>query len=496
MNGNCDHEVIIVGTGFGGMGAAIQLKRMGIKDILMVDRADDLGGTWHVNTYPGLAVDIPSTTYSYSFEPNPYWSRAYAPGAELKAYAVHVAEKYKLRRLMQFNSSVEKCVYDERARTWTVHVEGRKPVSGKILILATGFLSQPKNPDIEGLGSFAGKIIHTAKWDHSYDFRGKRAAMIGTGATAVQLLPKLVPQVAHMDVYQRTPIWVFPKYDPKIPPRVRKLFAAVPATQRALRYVTNTALEVGVVIGVLHNKEAPFLTENGEKACLAHLRRQVKDPVLREKLTPKYNLGCKRPTFANDYYPMFSRENVELVTDSIDCIKPKGIMTKDGKLRDIDALVLATGYKVWEKGNFPAFEVYGKDGVELGQWWGENGYQSYEGIACKGYPNMFYLAAPYAFTGLSYFFTIEGQMNHMARCLGEMKRKRADTFEVKDAAQSRFMKKMDKNMQSSLLVNGNCGPANSYYFNKNGESTLLRPESTAIALRRSSRFELRDYRFA
>ena len=201
-----DHEVIIVGCGFGGMGAAIQLGRLGIKSILMLERADDLGGTWHINHYPGLAVDIPSFTYSYSFEPNPNWSRMYAPGAELKAYTQHVADKYGLRRHMRFNSPVEKAVYDEAGRYWTVYPSGQPPVTARMLVLATGFLSQPHTPDIPGIQNFAGKIMHTAAWDHGYELKGKRAAVIGTGATAVQLLPKIAPLLEQMDVYQRTPI--------------------------------------------------------------------------------------------------------------------------------------------------------------------------------------------------------------------------------------------------------------------------------------------------
>ena len=491
-----DHEVIIVGAGFGGMGAAIQLQRMGINDVLIVDRASDVGGTWHLNTYPGLAVDIASTTYSYSFEPNPHWSRVYAKGAELKAYAAHVADKYDLRKLMQFNTEVEKVVYDEQAHTWTVHTEGRAPVTSRLLVLATGFLSQPKYPDIPGLGSFEGKVIHTAKWDHDYELRGKRAAVIGTGATAVQLLPEIAPLLSHMDVYQRTPIWVTPKFDTRIPEGVQTLFEKLPVTQRLARYFTSSMLEMLMVVGALHFKEFKYLTRSAERACKAHLKRQVPDPELRRKLTPDYNFGCKRPTFSNTYYPTFMRENVELVTDGIDHIEADGIVDRNGKKRQIDALILATGYKVWEKGNFPAFDVIGRGGVELGQWWNEHGYQSYEGITVHGFPNMFYFASPYAFTGLSYFFAIEAQMKHVARCIKEMRRRGADEFEVGGKAQADFVAKMKKNLKSSVFENGRCETSNSYYFNQHGDSTLLRPTPTALSLWNSSRYPLGDYAFA
>lgn len=491
-----EYEVLVVGAGFGGMGVAIQLQRMGIGNFLLVERADDLGGTWHVNTYPGLAVDIASTTYSYSFEPNPHWSRLYAPGAELKAYAAHVADKYRLRPHMRFNSSVERAEFDESRAQWTVHLAGQKPVTARFLVLATGFLSQPKWPDIPGIETFAGKIIHTAAWDHDYALEGKRAAVIGTGATAVQLLPKIAPRLAQMDVYQRTPIWVAPKFNPRISAAVQGLFAQVPLTQRLARYTGSTVLELGMVSAALHNREMPFLGRSAEMFCRAHLRRQIPDRELRRKLTPGYSFGCKRPTFANDYYPTFLRSNVELVTDGIERIEADGIVARDGRKRGIDTLILATGYKVWEKGNFPAFDVVGKNGVELGEWWNANGYQSYEGITVNGFPNLFYLASPYAFTGLSYFFTIEGQMKHIARCLGELYARHASTFEVKASAQQAFVAGMKARAASTVFASGNCATSNSYYFNQHGEASLLRLSPTAVALWRSGHYSLDDYAFS
>lgn len=490
-----DHEAIIVGTGFGGMGAAIQLNRMGITSILMLDRANDLGGTWHLNTYPGIAVDIASVTYSYSFEPNPYWSRLYAPGAELKKYADHVAEKYRLRQFMQFNSSVEKVVYDEDGKFWTVHVAGQKPLTTRILILATGYLSQPKRPDIPGLDSFAGKIIHTAEWDHDYDLTGKRAAVIGTGATSVQLLPEIAPKLQQLDVYQRTPIWVSPKSDMTIPVGVRELFARLPVTQRMARFTSSTILEIVMVTGALHNKQLPFLTSGMERVCRAHMMRTIKDPELRRKLTPTYSFGCKRPTFSNTYYPTFNRANVELVTDSIERIEPDGIVTRDGKKRKIDTLVLATGFKFWEKGNFPAFDVVGCGGTELGEWWLENHYQAYQGISIPGFPNLFNLPSPYSFTGLSYFFTIEGQMKHIARCVGEMKKQGALEFDVSREANDDYMTIMRNRLRSSVFVNGNCVSSNSYYFNPHGEASMLRPTPTPVALWDAGHFPLAHYHF-
>lgn len=490
-----DYEALIVGTGFGGMGAAIQLQRLGIDSILMCDRTDDLGGTWHLNTYPGLAVDIASLSYSYSFEPNPYWSRLYAPGRELKAYANHVADKYGLRRFMRFNTSVDKVVYDESGKFWTVYPTGHPPVTTRILVLATGFLSQPKNPDIPGIDSFAGKIMHTAAWDHAYDFSGKRAAMIGTGASGVQVLPKLVMKTAHMDVYQRTPIWVLPKSNPRFSPRLQHLFARFPVVQRFFRFISDTILELVMVAGVLHNRQLPFLTRSMETACKKFLETQVNDPELRRKLTPSYSFGCKRPTFSNHYYSTFTRPDVELITDTIDRIEPNVIVTKDGKRREIDVLVLATGFNLWQKGNFPAFDVIGRDGVELGDWWNRNHYQSYEGITVPGFPNLFNIHSPFGYSGFCYFNTVENQMRHMARCLGAMKKKKATVFEVTEQAKDAYMAVMKKRDADTVFSSGNCATANSYYFNQHGEATLLRLSSAWRAAWQSSHFPLSHYEF-
>ncbi|MFN2560420.1 MAG: flavin-containing monooxygenase, partial [Jatrophihabitans sp.] len=330
------HDAVIVGAGFGGMGAAIQLKRLGLDDIVILERESDLGGTWHVNRYPGLAVDIASVTYSYSFEPNPYWSRLFAPGAELKRYAAHVADKYGLRELMRFDTTVEGARWDGDTDTWSVAVAGGETISARYLLTATGFLSQPKTPDIPGIDAFAGRIIHTADWDHDYDLTGKRAAVIGTGATAVQLIPEIAPLLDELTVYQRTPIWVTPKQDGAIPKPVQKLFARVPLTQRAARLANTSLLELMMVSAVLHFRQAQVLNRGAALVAKAHLHRQIRDPELRRKLTPDYDFGCKRPTFSNTYYPTFNRPNVHLETTPIARIESDGIVTTNGAKTEID----------------------------------------------------------------------------------------------------------------------------------------------------------------
>lgn len=489
------HDALIVGTGFGGMGAAIQLRRLGIDNFVMVDRNDDLGGTWHVNRYPGLAVDIASMTYSYSFEPNPHWSRLYAPGGELKRYALHVADKYDLRRHMRFNTRVEKAVYDESGCFWKLHLADGSILSARFLITATGFLSQPKMPDIPGVESFAGKVIHTADWDHDYDLTGKRAAVIGTGATAVQLVPEIARQLDRLKVFQRTPIWVTPKMDMEIPPAVRTLFDRLPVTQRAARLVSSSVLEIIMVTGVLYNRQLPFLTRMMERVCKRHLARQVKDPEIRKKLTPSYSFGCKRPTFSNTYFRTFNRPNVELITESIERIEADAIVTADGRRHDIDTLILATGYSLWED-NFPAIEIRGRQGLSLGQWWRDNRFQAYEGISIPGFPNLLSLHSPYAYNGLSYFSTIEGQMKHMERLLTAMRERDAQIFEISREANDTFLREMSRRLERSVFLNGHCAGSKSYYFNPHGEATLLRPTSTVAGLWRAGHFPIDDYHFA
>ncbi|MGH3863216.1 flavin-containing monooxygenase [Actinokineospora sp.] len=490
-----DHEVVVVGAGFGGMGAAIEFKRQGVKDLLILEREDDLGGTWHVNRYPGLAVDIASVTYSYSFEPNPHWTRLFAPGAELKRYAEHVADKYDLRRHMRFGSVVEGARWDEDTHLWTVAIAGSTPVTTRYLVTATGFLSQPHTPDIPGIDTFEGEIIHTTAWKDDYDLAGKRAAVIGTGATAVQLIPELAKTVKHLTVFQRTAIWVVPKIDGRIPPAVRRLFAKVPITQRVARLFNTALLEVLMVAGVLHYKKVPIAGRSAAALAKRHLRNQVRDPELRRKLTPDYDFGCKRPTFSNTYFRAFTKPHVHLETSGIDRIEPDGIVAGDGTKTKIDTLVLATGFNLWDV-NFPAIEIIGREGRDLGKWWRDTRFQAYEGITVPKFPNFLTLASPYSYSGLSYFTTIETQMRHIHRLFGEMRKREVDTFEVTERANDEFLDRVTAKLDDSVFYAGSCSTARSYYFNQHGEAAILRPTSTLNALREAGRFPLDDYTYA
>lgn len=489
-----DHEIVIVGAGFGGIGTAITLSRAGFHDYVLLEQAADIGGTWRDNTYPGVAVDVTSFTYSFSFEMNPGWSRAYAPGRELKAYADHCVDKYHLRSRIRLNTKVVAADFDDVNDLWRLELADGSTLTARYALAAVGILTQPKEPQIPGVESFTGKTLHTARWDHDYDLTGRRVAVIGTGATSVQLVPSIADRVDRLDVYQRTPIWVGPKPDAPIPAPLQTLFRRVPGAQTSFRALTTALTETVMTLGIVHNKQAPLLVKALEQACLTNLRRQVPDPVLRAKLTPHYGFGCKRPTFSNDYYRTFTREHVELVTDGIAEVTPTGITTVDGTQRAVDTLILATGFKVFEFGNTPPFPVHGLGGTELGAWWDGARYQAYQGATVPGFPNLFLIAGPYGFTGGSYFQLIENQARHLVRCLQRARRTGATTIEVSRQAHERYFDWVQRRLPSTVFYN-NCASSNSYYFDKHGDSPILRPSSAVEAWWDSRTFSLNDYEF-
>jgi cyclohexanone monooxygenase len=487
-------DAVIVGAGFGGIGAAIQLNRLGYDNIAILEREDDLGGTWHVNRYPGLAVDIPSTSYAYWFEPNPYWSRLYAPGDELKRYANHVADKYNVRRHMRFNTTVGGARWDDDARLWRVALAGGETLSAQFLITATGFLSQPRTPDFPGIAAFEGRIIHSTAWDDNYHFEGRRVGLIGTGATAVQLLPELAQKAADLTVYQRTPIHVVPKIDFPIHEVLQRLFARLPLIQRVVRWVTDMTLDLMLVLCVLNYRY--FRRLNMAAADMSKALRfvSIRDEELRRKLTPDYDFGCKRPTYSNSYYRTFAKPHVHLQTSGIERIESDGIIASDGTKTQIDTLVLATGFDQWDA-NLPAIEIVGRDGRNLGKCWRDEGFHAYQGVSIPRFPNYLSLASPYATCGLSFFSSIEYQMRHMDRLFGELRRRNATTFEATEEANARFRNRMTRLLDKTVLGRGDCARARSYFFGPNGE-TLLRLTSPDTTIREQSHFPLSDYAIA
>jgi cation diffusion facilitator CzcD-associated flavoprotein CzcO len=364
-----DFHTIIVGAGFSGIGSAIELDRAGLGDYQIIEAGEEPGGTWYWNTYPGIAVDIPSFSYQFSFEQSADWSRTYAPGRELKAYADRCVDKYGLRRKIRFNTKVNAAVFDDESDSWRIDLDSGDSLTARFLINASGVLTVPNLPDLDGVDSFAGITMHTARWDHSQDLTGKTVAIIGTGASAVQVIPEIAPIVKQLTVFQRTPIWCMPKFDWPLPAPARWAMR-IPGGKVIQRWLSQLYVELTFPLPAQYATVFP-LAKRSERLGKAFLRRQVRDPEVRDKLTPRYAVGCKRPGFHNTYLSTYNRDNVELVTDPIDKITGSGVSTTDGITRDVDVLILATGFKVLDVDSVSTFPVTGTGGKSLAAFWSE-----------------------------------------------------------------------------------------------------------------------------
>nr|WP_134733864.1 NAD(P)/FAD-dependent oxidoreductase [Amycolatopsis nivea] len=489
-----DHEVLIVGGGLSGIGAAILLDRAGFGDYLVLEEGDGFGGAWHWNTYPGVGVDIPSFSYQFSFEQLSGWSRVYAPGAELKAYAEHCVDKYDIRRRSRLRTTVAGAEYDDATSLWRVRLGDGETLTARYVVNATGVLTKPKKPDIPGVDDFAGTLMHTARWDHGADLTGKRVAIIGTGASAVQIIPSIAPDVEHLAVFQRTPIWCLPKPDASIAGPLRTALGLVPGSKAVARLISQSYVEVTFPLAAHFHGYVPTASF-GEKLGRLHLKRSVKDPEVRRKLTPAYSLGCKRPSFSNSYLKTFNRPNVRLETTSIEAIAPTGVRTTDGRTHEADVLILATGFKVFEKGNMPAYPVRGSGGTDLETFWTENRFQAYHGVSVPGFPNFFSILGPYGYNGSSYFTLIETQSQHIIRLLKAARKRNATRIEVTEEANAEYFHAMLGRRDKQIFFQGQCSSANSYYFDEHGDAPL-RPASTLETMWDANHFPLRAYEFS
>jgi len=488
-----DHEVVVIGAGFGGIGAGIALQRKGIHDFVLVDKWDDVGGTWHANTYPGVAVDIPSFIYSFSYEQRADWSRLFAPGAELKAYAQQMVDKYGLRDKLRLNTTITYAEFDESANMWRLKTDGSAEITARFVVPAIGGLERPKLPDIDGLDSFDGTLMHTALWDHDVALEGKRVAVIGTGATALQMIPAIVDEVAHLTVFQRTPIWVGPKVDASIG-RIGRAVLGQTQVRSAIRAAGTIATEIG--LGGAFGGGPAWATNAArllaERRLRAWMRSQVEDPVTREKLIPQYGFGCKRPSMSNDYLRTFNRADVTLVTDSIERVTPTGIVTVDGVEHEIDVLICATGFKLWDKGSIPPYPTLGRNGVDLGDFWDEHRFQAYQGVSVPGFPNMFSVIGPYGFVLGSYIWMIEATSAHIARTIAEAKRRGATKVEIRQDVHDAYFEKCLKRNEKSLFFTATCAGSNTYYINQHGDSPF-RPSTHGEMYWQNRHFNLDSY---
>lgn len=489
-----DHEVVIIGAGFSGIGAAIKLRENNFHDFVIIDDGDGVGGTWHWNTYPGVAVDIPSYSYQFSFEKRATWSRSYANGEELADYANHCVDKYGLRNKLRLNTSVTSARFDEANSLWRLETERHGEISARFVINASGALTTPKMPDIEGIELFAGTVMHSARWDASVDYSDARVGIIGTGASAVQIIPAIAAQTRSLTVFQRTPIWCMPKLDLKIPRRLQNWIGKVPALELALRGASQTFVEITFPIVAHYHKFFPVGKVAQSQAKL-YLYSQVKDPELRDKLLPKYTLGCKRPSFHNSYYATYNRANVHLETNAISRVDAGGVITADGTTHELDVLILATGFKIASPDANPTYELIGNSGRRLADWWDTNRLQAYEGVSVPGFPNHFSVYGPYGYNGSSYFNLIEAQTAHIVRCLTHARDTHSNYVEVTADANARFFEDMLSRRYRQIFWQTGCQNSNSYYFDKHGD-VPIRPTTTWHTARRAKRFPLNDYLFA
>ncbi|MBY0291553.1 MAG: NAD(P)/FAD-dependent oxidoreductase [Mycobacteriaceae bacterium] len=488
------YEIIVIGAGFSGIGIGIKLLQAGFSDFLIIEEATDVGGTWHWNTYPGIAVDIPSYSYQFSFERRSDWSRTYALGNELRNYAEHCVRKYGLRSRIRFSTTVTEARFDEDSTLWCLNTASGKELTARFIVNASGVLTRPKWPDIPGVKDFTGVTMHTSRWDHDEDLRGKRVAVIGTGASAVQVIPAIAPEVDKLTVFQRTPIWCLPKPDVAVPRLFSRILDYLPGGQLGMRLASQSFVELTFPVAAHYYSVIP-LASMLERAALAYMRRQVIDPIVRDKLTPRYALGCKRPGFHNEYLATYNRNNVHLETSPISHLDRTAVHTAAGTAHEIDVLVLATGFKVMEPDNMPTYSLTGIGGRDHAQWWDDNRLQAYEGVSVPGFPNHFSIFGPYGYNGSSYFTLIEAQSAHILRCLRHARDRRATYVEITQEANERYFAEMLKRRHRQVFWHaGGCIGANSYYFDKHGD-VPLRPSTTIETVWRSRRFDLTDYRF-
>ncbi len=418
-------RVLVVGAGFGGIATAIELRRHGIEDVTILERAPDLGGTWFYNTYPGAACDVPSHLYSFSYAQRRDWSRLCSPQQEIHTYLHEVAARYGVDRLVRTGQTVTACSWDDATASWTVETSAGERHEADAIVLATGQLHQPQVPLIQGAGDFAGHTFHSASWDHDYDLTGKRVGVVGTGASAVQFVPEIAPRVAHMTVFQRTGNWFLPRKNRPYPALLRKAFERLPAVQ-AMRRRFMFEYSESLTMMIRHPRTVGRF---GAARSAAFMRSQLKDPVLREKVWPDYTFGCKRILFSSQFLPALERPNVELETARIEAIVPEGARTADGRVHELDCLIWATGFRTNDF-MFP-MAITGRDGRSLEEAW-ENGAHAHLGISVPSFPNMFILYGPNTNTsGGSIIFYLEMQTAYVRQALQQLAARRAGAIEVR-----------------------------------------------------------------
>ncbi len=482
IGGGRSRSVAVVGAGFGGVAAAVMLRRAGFRNVTVFERGERVGGVWNHNTYPGAACDVPSHLYELSFAPNPRWSRRYAPQAEIQAYLERVAEEHGVLERIRTNTEVTSARWDDELDRWLLETSAGEHVAD-VLLAACGQLSVPKMPAIAGLESFHGPAFHTAEWDHDVELEGKRVAIIGSGCSAIQVAPRIQPQVAHLDIFQRSPGWTIPKLDYAYSERAQRLFERFPMIQRADRAATFAFMELATA--ALTNRR--WLLPAFRAAGRGQISKAITDEALRAKVTPVDEIGCKRLMLTDEWYPTLTKANVELVIDPIAALTPGGVRMRDGGERAADVLVLATGFQ--SHAFVAPMEVYGAGGRSLAEEW-QPTPRAYLGMSVPGFPNMFLLYGPNTNGGAgSVIYTIEAGVNHLIAALGELERARARRIEVRREAAEAF----DRDLRAALAGTVWHTGCTSWYLDDDGNDPSQWPWLWSAYRRRTAQIDAGAY---
>ncbi|MBM4485711.1 flavin-containing monooxygenase [Prescottella equi] len=476
------HEVIVVGAGISGIGAVIRLQRMGIGDVVILEKAHALGGTWRDNTYPGCACDVPSALYSYSFAPNPGWSRLFAGQHEIREYIERTAVEHGVHERVEFGTELLRARWDEPTRRWVLETSNGT-FTANALIAAAGPWNQPLVPDIPGLDGFAGEVFHSSRWNHDYDLSGKRVAVVGTGASAVQFVPEIAPVVGELHLYQRTAQWVLPKPDTTLPGPVRAAIGAVPGALNALRRIQYGIMEA---LGVGFRN--PWILRVIQQIGRMQLRAQIRDPELRRSLTPDYTLGCKRLLMSNSYYPALNRPNVEVHANAVQQVRGNVVIGADGQEREIDAIIFGTGFHILD---MPiAGRVFDGQGRSLGDHW-KGSPQAYLGTTVAGFPNAYVLLGPALGTGhTSAFMILEAQLDYLTAAIGAARAAGWTRMETRPEVQAAFNAEVQQALTTTVYNAGGC---QSYFLDVNGRNSFNWPWSTGRMRERLRDFDASAY---
>lgn len=454
------HRVIIIGAGSAGLCMGIGLKKFGLDDFVILDKAGGVGGTWYYNTYPGAECDVQSHLYSFSFEPKPDWSQPFAGQAEILGYLNHCADKYKLRPHLRLNTAVASSTWDDEAGRWQVGLADGGSLSADVVVSAIGMFNNIVWPQIDGIESFAGDYFHSARWDHDVALDGKRVGVVGIAASAIQFTPQIAPRVAELTLYQRTANWVVPKPNTPYTEAELAAFRADPAKVKATR---DDIYDTWNTLCTFQQKD---VLADIERAGLARIA-EVRDPATRKKLTPQHPFGCKRPLFSDLYYPIFNRDNVHLVTTDIERITPRGVLTRDGECREVDVLIYSTGFETTTYLN--AIDVRGRGGRSLREAW-DDGAQAYLGMTTSGFPNLFMLYGPNTNQGCI-LFMLERQVDYIVRQLSRLDAEQLAWMDIRAEVMQEFNAELQDNLRAVDVWQASCG--NEFYYRAGHSGRLV-----------------------